>query len=103
MTLHLTRDTITSMIRRGNNLRDENLRGAMLMALSMLAFVSNDAMMKALFADMSIYQAIFLRGVITVPLIAVMAWQQGALIINIAPRDRGLVATRVAAEVGATI
>ena len=98
VTLHLTRYTICDMIRR-----DDNLRGAMLMALSMLAFVSNDAMMKALFTDMSIYQAIFLRGVITVPLIAVMAWQQGALIIRIAPRDRGLVAVRVAAEVGATI
>ena len=98
VTLHITRYTICDMIRC-----DDNLRGAMLMALSMLAFVSNDAMMKALFTDMSIYQAIFLRGAITVPLIVVMAWRQGALIINIAARDRGLVAVRVAAEVGATI
>lgn len=73
------------------------------MALSMLAFVANDALMKALFADMSIYQAIFLRGLITVPLIALMAWQQGALMISLAARDRMLMALRVAAEVGATV
>ena len=73
------------------------------MALSMLAFVLNDGLMKALFADMSIYQAIFLRGVLTVPLIAFMAWHQGALKVSIAPRDRLLVAIRVAAEIGATI
>ena len=83
--------------------RDENLTGAGLMALSMLSFVSNDALMKALFADMSIYQAIFLRGVLTVPLIAVLAWHQGTLIVRVAARDRLLVALRVSAEVGATI
>ena len=91
------------MIRQTDKLRDDNLKGAALMALSMLAFVSNDAMMKALFADMSIYQAIFLRGLITVPLIALMAWHQGALLISIAPRDRLMVTLRVAAEVGATV
>lgn len=51
--------------------------------------------MKMLFAEMSIYQATFLRGVITVPLIAVLAWQQGVLIVRLA--------RRVSAEVGATV
>lgn len=83
--------------------RDDNLKGAALMALSMLAFVSNDGLMKLLFAEMSIYQAIFLRGVVTVPLIALLAWQQGALIVGLSPRDRGLVTIRVLAEVGATV
>jgi len=83
--------------------RDENLRGAALMALSMLAFVLNDGLMKAVFDSMSIYQAIFLRGLITVPLIALLAWQKSALIVSIAPRDRLLVTLRVAAEVGATV
>ena len=83
--------------------RDDNLRGAMLMAVSMLCFVLNDGLMKALFDSMSIYQAILLRGVITVPVIAVMAWQQGALVIRLAARDRLLVAARVSAEVGATV
>ena len=82
---------------------DENLRGATLMALSMLAFVLNDGLMKAVFDSMSIYQAIFLRGLITVPLIALLAWHKGALVVRIAPRNRLLVTLRVAAEVGATV
>ena len=82
---------------------DDNLKGASLMALSMLAFVLNDGLMKVLFDDMSIYQAIFLRGLITVPLIAVMAWHQGTLIVRLARRDRVLVGLRVSAEVGATV
>ena len=73
------------------------------MALSMLAFVLNDGLMKAVFDSMSIYQAIFLRGLITVPLLALLAWLKGALIVRIAPRNRLLVTLRVAAEVGATI
>ena len=83
--------------------REDNLKGAALMALSMLAFVSNDGLMKLLFVEMSIYQAIFLRGVVTVPLIALLAWQQGALIVGLSPRDRKLVTIRVLAEVGATV
>ena len=73
------------------------------MALSMLAFVLNDGLMKAVFDSMSIYQAIFLRGLITVPLIALLAWHKGALMVSIAPRNRLLVTLRVAAEVGATV
>ena len=73
------------------------------MALSMLAFVLNDGLMKAGFDSMSIYQAIFLRGLITVPLIALLAWHKGELIVSIAPRNRLLLTLRVAAEVGATV
>ena len=98
VTISSGRHTICRMI-----CRDENLRGATLMALSMLAFVLNDGLMKAVFDSKSIYQAIFLRGLITVPLIALLAWHQGALIVSIAPRDRLLVTLRVAAEVGATV
>ena len=73
------------------------------MALSMLCFVLNDGFMKMLFADMSIYQAIFLRGLITAPLLALMAWHRGVLLPRLNARDRGLVAIRGLAEVGATV
>ena len=73
------------------------------MALSMLAFVLNDGLMKAVFDSMSIYQAIFLRGLITVPLIVLLAWHKGELIVSIAPRNRLLLTLRLAAEVGATV
>ena len=80
-----------------------NHRGALRMALCMLCFVFNDALMKWLFAEMSIYQAIFLRGLITVPLMAAMAWRQGSLLPRLQSRDRRLVVVRVSAEVGATV
>ena len=80
-----------------------NHRGAALMALSMLCFVLNDGFMKVLFADMSIYQAIFLRGLLTAPLLATMAWHQGVLMPRLAGRDRAIVAIRGLAEVGATV
>ena len=80
-----------------------NHRGAMLMALCMLCFVMNDGLMKMLFADMSIYQAIFLRGLITAPLLAAMAWRQGVLVPRLTGRDRGIVIIRGLAEVGATV
>ena len=38
----------------------ENLKGAIFMSINMLAFVVNDAFMKFLFIDISIYQACLL-------------------------------------------
>ncbi|NCF48626.1 MAG: EamA family transporter [Bacteroidetes bacterium] len=85
------------------------------MAAGMLAFVLNDGLMKALFADMSLYQAIFLRGIITVPLIAMMMWHQGLIwfrgltwdrdfsLPELARRDIILVLIRAFSELLATI
>jgi S-adenosylmethionine uptake transporter len=75
----------------------------MFMAISMLCFVLNDAFMKMLFADMSLYQAIFLRGLITAPLLAAMAWRKGVLMPRLVGRDRRIVLIRGLAEVGATV
>ena len=44
----------------------ENARGALAMALAMLCFSSNDAIMKLLFQDAPIGQAMVLRGVLGV-------------------------------------
>ena len=46
-----------------------NAKGALLMSAGRIAFVTNDALMKFLFADMSVFQAMFLRGMLAVPLI----------------------------------
>ena len=83
--------------------QSSNSRGAMLMAISMFSFVLNDGLMKALFADMSIYQGIFLRALVTVPLLAFMAWRARVLIVRLAPRDSKLVLLRVISEVAATV
>ena len=80
-----------------------NSWGAMLMAISMFSFVFNDGLMKVLFADMSIYQAIFLRGLVTAPLMALLALRAGVLIARLGRRDTRLVLIRVASELAATV
>ena len=80
-----------------------NSWGAMLMAISMFSFVFNDGLMKVLFADMSIYQAIFLRGLVTAPLMALLALRAGLLIARLGRRDTRLVLIRVASELAATV
>ena len=44
---------------------NNNLKGALLMMLSMLAFLINDVFMKLLSPDLPLFQAIFVRGVFT--------------------------------------
>ena len=44
---------------------NDNLKGALLMMLSMLAFLINDVFMKLLSPDLPLFQAIFVRGVFT--------------------------------------
>lgn len=73
------------------------------MSASMLAFVLNDGQMKYLFADISIYQAIFLRGLLTIPLIAALAWHQRQLFIRLSRSDWKFVALRALGEIMATV
>lgn len=84
-----------------NSLSD-NMRGALLMMGSMAAFVFNDACMKILLNDVPIFQAILLRGVLTVLALVVMSHWMGGLNFNMLRRDWTLVLTRAACEVGAT-
>ena len=44
---------------------NDNLKGALLMMLSMFAFLINDVFMKLLSPDLPLFQAIFVRGVFT--------------------------------------
>ena len=69
----------------------------------MLAFVVNDAFMKFLFIDISIYQAIFLRGVITIPMLALMAVYRNQITFSVNKSDWKYIWLRVAGEVGAAV
>ena len=69
----------------------------------MLAFVVNDAFMKFLFIDISIYQAIFLRGVITIPMLALMAVYRNQITFSVNRSDWKYIWLRVAGEVGAAV
>ena len=77
-----------------------NAKGAVLMTIARLAFVTNDVFMKFLFADMSVFQAMFLRGAVAVPFIALLAWYRNCLLVRLGWVDFGLLCLRAAAQIG---
>ena len=80
----------------------ENARAAGFMLVSMMGFSSNDAMMKSLAGDLSLFQAIFLRGLIATVLIGGVAWWRGQLGYRPAGRDVRLIVLRTLGEIVGT-
>lgn len=80
--------------------RTDNLTGALLMMASMAAFTLNDTMMKMLAGDVPLFQLLFLRGVITSVLVALMAWHMKVLTVRLPPRDLKFIGLRTVAEIG---
>jgi drug/metabolite transporter (DMT)-like permease len=79
-----------------------NLRAAMFMALSMFGFTANDAITKGLTDDLNMGQIMLVRGAFATVLIALFAWQQGAL-ARPALAFNPKVALRAGCELGATL
>ena len=82
---------------------NSNIKGAVLMTGCMLTYVINDAFMKLLFSEIALFQAIFLRSLITVLPILVMTWITKVAIRNLSYLNKRLLLARVSAEVCATI
>ncbi len=82
------------------NLSD-NARGALMMAASMAAFTLNDTLMKLVSADLPLFQAMFMRGVLTTLAFLLIAWRMGALAVTVGAGDRRLIVWRVLAEAAA--
>lgn len=78
----------------------DNMRGAVLMVVSMAAFTFNDACMKAASADLPFYQAVFLRGAISVGLLALVAYLTGSLHLRMARGDGWVLMLRTLGEIG---
>ncbi|MCF6445919.1 DMT family transporter [Nereida sp. MMG025] len=78
-----------------------NTRGAVIMMMSMFAFVLNDTAMKALSDQWPLFQALTVRGVLTTLMISGLAWYLGAFRKGIAAGDWLWVTLRVLAEIGA--
>ena len=76
----------------------DNLRGAVLMMVSMAAFTFNDAFMKMISAQLPLFQILMLRGILTTCLIALVMLAMGRLRFAVPREDRWLVFTRVVAE-----
>ena len=83
--------------------RNSNIKGAVLMTGCMLTYVINDAFMKLLFSEIALFQAIFLRSLITVLPILIMTWITKVAIRNLSYLNKRLLLARVSAEVCATI
>ncbi|PHQ69054.1 MAG: hypothetical protein COB97_08580 [Paracoccus sp.] len=81
----------------------DNLRGAVLMCLSMLGYGCNDAVMKYVTQTMPLYQAIALRGVVMVVVLWFLARREGGLQLRLARGDRWPMFWRVLGEVGSTV
>lgn len=78
-----------------------NIRGALFMAGSMTAFTINDGFMKALSGELPLIQAIFVRSLGVVVLLAGLAWTQNALRVSISRSDLKLIGLRAVAEIAA--
>jgi S-adenosylmethionine uptake transporter len=76
----------------------DNTRGALLMVGSMTAFTVNDAFIKSVFDELPLFQAIFLRSLGTVAVMALLARVTGGLRLPAGRRDRWLLLGRSLAE-----
>jgi len=82
---------------------NNNMKGAALMTGCVFAYVINDAFMKLLFSEIALFQAVFLRSIITVPPILIMVWITKVAIRNLSKQDKRLILVRVGAEIFITI
>ena len=82
---------------------NDNLLGAALMTCCVLAYVLNDAVMKLLFADIDFFQAIFLRGLVSLPPLLVLALMTKTLLQKYSAKNQRFMIIRILAEIGTTV
>ena len=82
---------------------NSNMKGAALMTACVSAYVINDAFMKLLFSEIALFQAVFLRSIITIPPILIIVWITKVAIRNLSKQDKRLILVRVGAEIFVTI
>jgi drug/metabolite transporter (DMT)-like permease len=81
----------------------DNLRGVLFMCGSMAAFTVNDTFMKAVTAEVPLFQTIALRGLIAIAGLVLIGIATGAFRHAIAGGDWRLIALRSVAEIFATL
>lgn len=82
----------------------DNLRGALLMMLSMAAFTCNDAVIKTVTQTLPIYESVALRGVVVLVFMVVLAMIQGRGVRLRVPRGDVLpLVLRTAADIVSTL
>lgn len=81
----------------------DNMRGAMLMCVSMAFFTLNDTVIKFVTQELPLYQAITLRGLVVMLGVWLIARREGGLRLRLPPKARGPMALRLFGEVGSTV
>ena len=76
-----------------------NTTGALLMMASMMAFVMNDTFLKLTNGEVPLFQLIFIRGLLAMLLIYILARKLGTLRLQISRQDKALIALRGLSEV----
>lgn len=81
-----------------------NLKGALFMVFSMAGYAMNDAMVKLAADDLPLFQVVFVRGVLTVIVLALLTVSQVRDVRSHVPAMKSpAVGARVAAEMAATV
>jgi len=83
--------------------KTENLQGAGFIALSMLGFAVNDALMKLVGPGIGLFQSVLLRSLFAMAMVVVIAYAFGALHRLPPRRDVGWMAARAVGEIGAVV
>ncbi len=78
---------------------NSNMKGAALMTAWVFAYTINDAFMKLLFSEIALFEAVFLRSIIIIPPVLVMAWITKVTLRNLSNQDKCLISVRVVAEI----
>lgn len=81
----------------------DNMRGAIFMMIAMAAFTLGDACMKAVASQMPLYQAVTLRGLVTLPLLALIGQLTGGLDFRSTFKAGRVIGWRVVGEVASTL
>jgi len=81
----------------------DNMRGAVFMMVCMAAFVLNDALTKTVADELTVFQAMFLRGLVATVLIGAVAARRGVLLYRIAREDFRPLGLRLIGAVGSTV
>ena len=77
----------------------QNMKGASLALFFGFIQVCNDAVMKALVADLGFYQILMVRGLLVMPLIILILKWRDELSVSLSARDRRILTVRVFCEV----
>ena len=80
------------------NLNDNSF-GALMMTGASLSFVVNDFLMKSVFDELSIFQAILLRGLFVCPILLFFCFKRGQLLVLLNRKDWKIISFRTLLEI----